>query len=345
VAIRVALYGFGNVCREAAALLCHRNGVEIVAVIGRSTAGQFAPAYVPDLPDRLPIDSDAERTLERTRPDAVVHATVPSLDEALPQILTAVRHRCHIVSSCEELAYPWHAHREQAERLDTQARQHGVAVLGTGVNPGYVFDALVLHAMSPRRNPSRIEVSRVTDAASFGMAVRGRLGLGLAPDDFRAMTADGRIAGHVGFRESMDLCAAALGTRITSFREWFDPIIAEHDAQALAPGLTAGFEQRAAGEAGPGLVFDFRIVVHLWPAAIGLDVADTIKVRDGDRVHEMQLRPACPPVETAAAQLVNALPHLMVAEPGLRTALDLRGPLPWLDWPKSVGWRHSTSRA
>jgi 2,4-diaminopentanoate dehydrogenase len=345
VPIRVALYGFGNVGRQAAALLWSRSGVEVVAVIGRSTAGRPARAYVADLPDGLLIEHDAERTLERTRPDVVVHATVPSLDEALPQILTAVRHRCHVVSSCEELAYPWHAHREQAERLEAQARQHGVAVLGTGVNPGYVFDALVLNAMSPRWSPSRIEVSRVTDASSFGAAVRGRLGLGLAPDDFRSLTTDGRIAGHVGFRESMDLCAAALGTQLTSFREWFEPIIAGRDAQGLAPGLTAGFEQRAAGQAGLGPAFDFRIVVHLWPGAIGIDVADTIKVHDGDRVHEMQLRPACPPVQTAAAQLVNALPHLVVGEPGLRTALDLRGPLPWLDWPKSVGWRHSTARA
>jgi hypothetical protein len=143
----------------------------------------------------------------------------------------------------------------------------------------------------------------------------------------------------------MDLCAAALGSRLTSFREWFEPIVAEHNAQGVEPGLTAGFEQHAAGVAGPAVIFDFRIVVHLWPGAIGLDVVDSIKVRDGDRVHEMQVRPACLPVETAAAQLVNALPHLMLAEPGLRTPLDLRGPLPWLDWPKSVGWRHSTQGA
>ena len=311
--VRVAIYGFGNVGRQAAALLERRAGVELVAVIGRS--------------------DDAAQVLAHAGPEVVLHATVPSLDQALPQLLLAIRAGCQVVSTCEELAYPWIAHREHAEHLDREARQHGVTVLGTGVNPGYVFDALVLHALAPAWSPARIEVSRVTDASEFGEAVRGRLGLGLAPADFRSMTADGRIAGHVGFRESMDLCAAGMGTRLESFREWFEPIEADRQGEGLTAGLTAGFEQRAAGTTPEGLVFDFRIVVHLWPAAVGIDVADTIRIVDGDRPYELRVRPACPPVRTAAAQLVNALPRLLAADAGLRTLLDLAAPVPWLTWP------------
>ena len=40
--------------------------------------------------------------------------------------------------------------------------------------------------------------------------------------------------------------------------------------------------------------------------------------------------PASPPVETAAAQVVNAIPAVLTAEPGLHTRLDLRGAVPWV---------------
>jgi 4-hydroxy-tetrahydrodipicolinate reductase len=322
--MRVALYGYGNVGRQAAALLSRRAGVELMAIIGRSAAGEVAQ------PSGLVVEQDAAAALERTRPDLVLHATVPTLVEALPQLLLAVSRGCHVVSTCEELAYPWIAHPTQANQLDTAARQNNVVVIGTGVNPGYVFDALVLAALGPRWTPLRIEVSRVTDASGFGATVRGRLGLGIPLADFRAMTADGRIAGHIGFRESMDLCAAAMGCQVQSFREWFEPIDADREAQDVTHGLTAGFKQSASGQAVEGPAIDFDIVVHLWPEAIGMHVADTVKVLDGERWHELELRPACQPVETAAAKLVNVMPHVLVAEPGLRTSLDLPSTVPWI---------------
>jgi 2,4-diaminopentanoate dehydrogenase len=338
MAPRVALYGFGKVGQLAGELLARRDGVEVVAVIGRSNAGRPARALVPELSEALVIQSDAATALERSEPDVVLHATVPSLEEALPQIMLALERDCSVISTCEELAFPWIVHRRQAEQLDTAARQHGVAVLGTGVNPGYVFDALVLYAMSPRWRPSRVEVSRVTDASAFGDAVRGRLGLGTRLDQFRAMTADGQIRGHIGFRESMDLCAAALGTHLESFREWFEPMAAERDADGVVAGSTAGFEQRAAGRTIEGLVFDFRITVHLWPGSLGLEVVDTIRVVDGDQRHELEVRPACAPVETAAAQLVNAIPHVLAAQAGLRSGAEMRAPTPWVTWPlQSLG--------
>jgi 4-hydroxy-tetrahydrodipicolinate reductase len=310
--VRVAVYGLGRVGQQAAALVGQRPGLELVATIRRS--------------------DDAARVLEGVRPEVMLHATVPSLADALPQLLLGIQAGARVVSTCEELAYPWVVHRADAERLDREARQAGVAVLGTGVNPGYVFDALVLHALAPRWNPERIEVSRVTDASGFGPVVRGRLGLGLDPADFRAMTADRRIGGHVGFRESMDLCAAAMGTRLEAFRETFEPMLADRQAAGVTPGQTAGFEQRASGSTVEGLPFDFRIVVHLWPAALGIDVADTVTILDGGQSSELRVWPACAPVETTAAQLVNVVPWLLQAEPGLRTPLDLSGPAPWVAW-------------
>jgi 4-hydroxy-tetrahydrodipicolinate reductase len=330
--VRVALFGFGRVGRRIAALLARRDGVEIVAVISRSLGGRSAREFVPELPAALTVAADASRALAAARPGVVLHATVPSLAEALGQITGAVRARAHVISTCEELSYPWVIHRDAAEALDRAAREAGVGVLGTGVNPGFVFDALVLEALSARSCPTAIVVSRVTDASGFGPAVRERLGLGLTPAAFEGRIASGGIAGHIGFRESMDLLAAAMGTGVRGFEESIKPLIADRREDGIAEGTAAGLVQRAIGTCPGGLRFDFRLSLHVRPAALGLEVLDSIAIEDAGAAHEIQVRPASPPVETAAAQVVNAIPAMLTAPPGLHTRLDLRA-VPWVALP------------
>jgi 2,4-diaminopentanoate dehydrogenase len=335
--VRVALYGFGRVGRRMAAVLARRDGVEVVAVISRSLAGQSTHSHVPELPTGVAIAGDAARALADARPEVVLHATVPVLKEAAGQITAAVRARAHVISTCEELAYPWAVHRDIAEALDREARTAGVSVLGTGVNPGFVFDALVLEALSARSHPSVIAVSRVTDASGFGPAVRDRLGLGLAPAAFEQRISSGGIAGHVGFRESMDMIAAAMGTEVQSFEESIKPLIADRAEDGIAPGTAAGLVQQAIGTCAGRLRFDFRLSLHVRPQLLGLEILDSVSIEDGGATHEIQVRPASPPVETAAAQVVNAIPLVLPAEPGLRTRLDLRAPAPWVVLPRTTG--------
>jgi 4-hydroxy-tetrahydrodipicolinate reductase len=337
--VRVALYGFGRVGRRMAALLARRDGVAVVAVISRSLTGHPARDLVPDLPEGATIVPDARRAFADARPDVVLHATVPTLKEAVAQITEAVRARAHVISTCEELAYPWVAHREIAETLDQEAREAGVSVLGTGVNPGFVFDALVLEALSARSFPSAITVSRVTDALGFGPAVLDRLGLGLTAAAFEQRTSSGGIAGHIGFRESMDLIAAAMGTEVESFTESIKPLIADRPETDIAPRTTAGLVQQAIGVCAGGLRLDFRLSVHIRPQLLGLEIVDSVKIEDaGSTTHEIQVRPAALPVETAAAQVVNSIPGILTAKPGLRTRLDVRGSVPWMALRKATAW-------
>lgn len=335
--VRVALFGFGRVGRRMAALLARRDGVEVVAVISRSLAGQPARSHVSELPSDVVIASDVARAFADARPDVVLHATVPTLDEAAGQITEVVRARAHVISTSEELAYPWVVHRDIAEALDREARAAGVSVLGTGVNPGFVFDALVLEALSPRWHPTNIAVSRVTDASGFGSAVRDRLGLGLSPAAFEQRISSGGIAGHIGFRESMDMIAAALGTEVQRFEESIKPLIADRAEDGLAQGTAAGLVQQAIGECAGGLRFDFRLSLHVQPQLLGLEVIDSVSIEDGGATHEIQVRPAAPPVETAAAQVVNAIPLILRAEPGLRTRLDFGAPTPWMALSRAPG--------
>ena len=50
-----------------------------------------------------------------------------------------------VVSTCEELAYPFRKYPELAAKLDAEAKDGGVALIGTGINPGFVMDKLSDH--------------------------------------------------------------------------------------------------------------------------------------------------------------------------------------------------------
>ena len=54
-----------------------------------------------------------------------------------------------VVSTCEEMAYPWWTQPEASARLDEAGKAGGVACLGTGINPGFVLDLLPVLVSAP----------------------------------------------------------------------------------------------------------------------------------------------------------------------------------------------------
>jgi hypothetical protein len=51
-----------------------------------------------------------------------------------------------IISTCDELSYPYGKHPEPATKIDKLAKDHNVAVLGTGVNPSFLMMRCIFRA-------------------------------------------------------------------------------------------------------------------------------------------------------------------------------------------------------
>jgi len=111
----------------------------------------------------------------------------------------------------EELADPEAQSPELAAEIDALAKQNGISVLGTGVNPGFVLDLLIVTLTAGCHSVERIEASRINDLSPYGHTVMKSQGVGTTPEAFRAGLADGTIVGHVGFPESIHLISEALG--------------------------------------------------------------------------------------------------------------------------------------
>jgi 2,4-diaminopentanoate dehydrogenase len=324
--IPVVHYGLGPIGTEIARLTARRAGLTSVAAVEidqrwvggslQAVTGEPAHAGVTVTGQLPPADAGA----------VVLHCTGSSLARVLPQLLACVEGGYHVVSTCEELSYPWHTQPALARQLDAAATAHGVAVLGTGVNPGYAMDLLPIVLTAPCHRVDHIAVHRVQDAASRRLPLQRKIGAGMSPAEFEAAAAAGRIR-HVGLTESAWAVAGALGWSLREVTETLAPVLAERELAsglgAIPPGHVAGVRQVARGidDAGERMVLTLEM-------AVGLDEPRE-EVRIGG-VPDLRLTiPGGVPGDIAtAAVVVNSIAQIVAARPGLRTVADLPPPRP-----------------
>src|SRR3989304_4197855 len=175
--MRIIHQGLGNIGLGIARLVLDRGHPTAAAVrLDPAAAGQDLGALLGAAPLGVEVTTDAAGAL-RQPADILIHCTGSRVRAVLPQLEAAVEARLDVVSTCEELAYPWYHHPEEARRLDDLARRRGVTVVGLGVNPGFVMDALPIMLTAPCRDVTRITAERVVDVSQRRAALaHGRRG-------------------------------------------------------------------------------------------------------------------------------------------------------------------------
>jgi hypothetical protein len=322
--IPVVLMGLGEIGQAIARAALVRPELRVVAAVdpdpslsGRKLAdviGVPAPA--------LPVTADLGAALGEAKGGVVLQATGSRFDEILPQLEQAVRAGVHVASTCEELAWPWLAHRDAAGALDRLCHEKNVAVLGTGVNPGFVLDrlpALLAHVTGPVRH---VRAVRVVDASRRRAALQRKIGAGLTEDAFHDAAERGDV-GHLGLSESAAMVAeGCLGIEEYEIDEDIVPLVAEEDADAGVPirrGQVAGVQHVARVFAEDG-----REVVHLeLTIAVGAEDPRDEVVLDAD-----------PPIRVIVPGGIAgdaATAHAVVNS--VRALVELRGLVSVLDLP------------
>lgn len=322
--IRVAQYGVGPIGASIVRLMRQKASLEIVGAIDKDPAkagrdlGEAIGA--PDAPWGVRISADAESLLEKPV-DIVVHSTSSYLPSVMDQLLACLAAGCCIVSTCEELAYPWRKHPELCARLDAAAKEEGVALVGTGVNPGFVMDKLVLTLSAVSQRVDSARATRVVDASKRRLPLQKKIGAGMAPEEFRAQVTAGVIKHH-GLPESIAMVADGLGFALDDISETIEPVIAEQTVKTefleVAPGQVAGVHQIARGvSAGKEKIF---MELKMYVGAT--QPADTIELKGEPNLSLVIPGGTHGDVATAAV-VVNAIPTILAATSGLRTARDL----------------------
>jgi 4-hydroxy-tetrahydrodipicolinate reductase len=321
--IRAIQYGLGPIGSAVARHAVEREGVSLVGgvdidpdKIGRDLG------EVIGLGRELgfPVDEELGQTLERTEADVVLHTTSSTFGQFKPQLVEILEAGLDVVSTAEELSFPWLAHPEAASEIDALAKRVGKTVLGTGVNPGFIMDSLPLNLTSICQRVDHIDVRRVINASTRRGPFQEKIGSGMTSGDFEAKMAAGKM-GHVGLPESIGMVFDTLGKELTDYESDVEPVVAEELTRTehveVEAGRVKGLKQVARGYAEGGEFISLTFI-----AALGAeDEGDTIRIT-GDPNLEVKLRGTNGDIATVAI-VVNAIPRVREADPGLVTMRDL----------------------
>lgn len=251
--IRTIHYGIGAIGAEVVRLALNRPEIEIVGAIDTNTAKagrDLGEATGVGRPLGVTVSYEAEPVLKDVYADVVVHCTGSSLTQVYPQLMSIVSSEKSVVSSCEELAFPWIRYPDISAKLDRRARDTGVRVLGTGVNPGFLMDLLPLVLATACQQVKSIRVTRVVDVAKRRIQLQRKAGVGLSVQGFQQGANDGAL-GHVGLRESLFMVCDTIGWRLDDMTETLEPVIARERVKteyfSVERGYVVGLRQSARG--------------------------------------------------------------------------------------------------
>lgn len=262
--------------------------------------------------DEVPSDQEFDAALVTTNSD---------LELVMPTLRILLDRGQTVVSTCEELAWPWLRHPDHAAELQERAVAGGGRVLGTGINPGFLMDSFTVAAATVCREVRSFRVTRLQDASTRRVPFQRKIGAGLDAEAFAARAADGSLR-HVGLGESLHLIAHYLGLEPDRWEEELEAVKAEHDLTCdLGPipaGHASGVRQVARGWRGEDLVAEL-----IFQAAIGEpEPTDRVEL-DADPPVDLSWRGGVHGDTSTCAIVINSIRALAAAKPGLHTMSTL----------------------
>ncbi len=332
--VKVAIWGFGAMGSGMAKMLLTKQGVEIVGVCDRNSSRVGKDIH--DLlgverGDRKPVivNPEIDEVISEGSCDVCLCATDSFTEKAFPRLKHVLEKKINVISTAEEMAYPKAQNPELAAELDKIAKENGVSILGTGINPGLIMDLLVVVLTGCMTDVTHVEAKRVNSLSPFGHAVMEEQGVGITVDAFNKGVEDGTLAGHVGFAESINMIADAIGWKVDDIKTQMAPIVTTVDRQAphgfAAAGDVAGVSMTGQGYIDGEVKIDMIHPQQIEPEMEGTYTGDYITLKGTPEVN-MTIKPEVEGGLGTIAMCVNMIPQIINSEPGLKTMLDLPVP-------------------
>jgi hypothetical protein len=325
--IRVMHVGLGPIGVGVVRQVAERKGFRIVgaadidpAKAGRDL-GQIAGL---DRPLRVKVSGDVRKAIKAAKPDVVVLCTSSSLKQVLPQIEAILKLKVPIVSTTEELAYPTRGNLKYARVIHELAKKAKVAVLGTGVNPGFVMDALPITLTGVCERVQALRIDRVQDARIRRLPFQQKIGAGLTPEQFEKKVQDGSVR-HVGLAESVSMIADALGWKLDRITDEIQPKMATETVASEFLAVDAGFVCGIVQD-GVGYRDGVPVITLHMEAYLGAPESfDSVEIT-GSPALKMKIAGGVHGDIATASIVVNSLPKILAVAPGLHTMRDMPVP-------------------
>ncbi|MFX1318246.1 MAG: hypothetical protein ACFE9D_07665 [Promethearchaeota archaeon] len=329
---RVIQIGFGTLGRSIAKAIIQRENLHLDAVvdIDPNLKGKpLADLLEREISSSLKIRDDLQQVLlefKNNPPDVAIVSTSSSLEKVVPTIQDCLNAGMDVLSLCEELSFPYEKNPEISKKVHEMGLKAKKSILGTGINPGYLMDLLPIFLTAPIQHVETIHVTRNMNSSSRRAAFQRKIGTGMTKEAFEHAISTGAITGHVGLVESLQMISDTLKMGLEHVEELPpEPVIAEKKIvtpfATVEKGMVRGLKSRAIGQkAGKTLVtLDFNAYADADPAydEVRIEGHPSICQRIEGGVHGDH---------ATIGMLLNLIPVIVDAEPGLFTMRDIPAP-------------------
>jgi 4-hydroxy-tetrahydrodipicolinate reductase len=324
--IEVVIYGCGVMGLKITEALTKKKSFSIVGAIDidERLVNQDLGALIGiDQNLGILIQNDPEELFNNVKADVVVLSTLSHLKDVQSQIDLCLQSGLNVVSTCEELSYPWDREPDLARKIDDRAKENGVTVVGTGINPGFLMDTLPLMLTASCLEVNSVKVKRMMDSSKRRIPFQKKIGTGLSQEVFREKIDNKLITGHVGLLESINMIADGLGWQLDEAVELPpEPVVTDGEVESglgiVKPGDVLGLISVAYakkdGEKVISLEFNANAGVDEEYDEVIIEGIPNIRERISGGIHG--------DIGTVAVT-INTLPRAVNSEPGLILMKDL----------------------
>ncbi|HWM03128.1 MAG TPA: diacylglycerol kinase [Actinophytocola sp.] len=334
----------GNVGRHAIAGIVAHPNLELTGVWVSTSdkAGRDAGELAGIGPVGVRATTDADALLA-ARPDCVVYTAMADdrIGEALADLERILRAGVNVVSSSPVfLQYPTGVvPDEMVEPIRRAAIEGGASLWVNGIDPGFANDWLPLVLTSLCERVDQVRCLEILDYATYDNAkvLFDIMGFGRPLDEVPLLLAPGVLS--LAWGSVVRQLAAGIGVRLDSLEESSSRLPAPETfdiaAGTIAAGTAAALRFEVRGMSGGRAVCVLEHVTRLrpdlgpdWPQAAGSGGYRVEVTGEPSCTLDLRLVAADGDHNTAglkatAMRLVNAIPAVVAAPPGLLTALDL----------------------
>lgn len=331
--LKVGIWGYGAMGKGIANMLMKKKGVTVVGVcdVSKDLVGRGFLDFITTKGNQENhlIVSNIDEMLSSVPMDIMIIATDSFTRKTFDKIVKVVSHKVNVISTAEEMAFPMANEPELSQEIDDLACENKVTVLGTGINPGFIMDYLVLALTGTMEEVNHIEAERVNSLSPFGPTVMEEQGVGISLETYDERMKKNQLAGHVGFKESVYMISTGLGIELSSFDQQMKPIVSNVHRKSqygeVMPGHLAGIDMTAQGFVDDKPFISMKHPQQIEPEIEGTTTGDYIRLQGVPNVN-MSITPEVDGGIGTIAMCVNMIPHVLNATPGLKTMLDLPVP-------------------
>lgn len=323
--IKIVVVGFGAMGTKTVEQLNKKTTVSVEAVVDTNPVykGMYTTDYIKGN-KQIPI-YDSLESVDWEDIDVAIVTSASFLTQIEPLLVELAKKKVNILTIAEEMSYPEVAHAEISQKLNQLALDHNISILGTGINPGFIFDLFIMTLSSTCLDINEIHATRVNNLAEFGETVLKSQGVGLTVKEFTESVKTNEVVGHVGFPQSIHLLAKAFNWELTSLEEEKEPIISKQqvkiEGRVIEKGHVIGCNHKAIAHFKNNKRIKFehpqQICIDNYP-----ETKDEIEIKGVPNIH-LKIEPEIPGGTGTVAMIVNLIPLIIESKPGLLTILDL----------------------